>query len=130
MRIALLLQKENNEQRHVKGIIFIKCFGFFGCSSNAPKDDYLRVFTERAEASSSGCVSVKWSRHSHSFHDSLPAPPNTTHTVTVNYRGAGEVCKLTRERERSGESPGGGDRKAERARRLELPGEKARNSAI
>lgn len=100
MRIALLLQKENNEQHHVKGIIFIKCFGFFGCSSNAPKDDYLRVFTERAEASSSGCVSVKWSRHPHSFHDSLPAPPNTTHTATVNYRGAGEVCKLTRERER------------------------------
>lgn len=112
MRIALLLQKENNEPHHVKGIIFIKCFGSFGCSSNAPKDDYLRVFTERAEGSSSGCVSVKWSRHPHSFHYSLPAPPNTTHTATVNYRGAGEVCKLTRER--SGESPGGGDRKRER----------------
>lgn len=100
MRIALLLQKENNEQRHVKGIIFIKYFGFFGGSSNAPKDDYLRVFTERAEASSNGCVSVKWSRHPHSFHDSLPAPPNTTHTATVNYRGAGEVCKLTWETEK------------------------------
>lgn len=106
MRTSLLLQKEKNEQHHVKGILFIKCSGFFGCSSNALKDDYLCVFTERAEASSSGWVSVKWSRHSHSFHYSLPAPPNTTHRAMVNYREAGEVCKLTQER--SGESPGGG----------------------
>lgn len=45
--------------------------------------------------SSSGCVSGKGSWQAHSSHDSFPAPPNTTHVAMVNYRGAGEVSKLT-----------------------------------
>lgn len=69
---------------------------------------YVLSLTSRRgqKPSSSGCVTGKGSWDAHSSHYSFPAPPNTTHIATVNYRGAGEVCKLTQEE--SGESPEGG----------------------
>jgi hypothetical protein len=50
MGIALVLQKETNDQNCVKSFVFIKCFGLFGCSSNALKDDCLPVFPEEGRS--------------------------------------------------------------------------------
>ena len=73
--------------------------------------------------SSDGCVSGRGSWHAHSSHYSFPAPSNTTHTATVNYRGAGEVCKLTQEK--SGEIHGGGLGREKRREERDCPVGKA-----
>lgn len=113
MGIALPFLKENNEWHSVSRVSYLwNTLGSLDDIQSARQDYYLRIFTnsrKREKSSSNGCVSCKGSWHVHSSHYSFPAPRYTTHIATVNYRGAGEVCKLTQEK--GGESLEGGLRR-------------------